>query len=116
MARKQNRRGKSTTTSNNRRAAARRPAEKEVSPFSVELLEPRVLLSNYTFALVGNIATATDDNIVLTPPKLLTLEEAISWINTDELEEMTPESIRIRKMYLDENERKRQSRRVVTEE
>ena len=29
---------------------------------------------------------------------------------------MTPESIRIRKMYLDENERKRQSRRVVTEE
>jgi len=60
--------------------------------------------------------TATDDNIVLTPPKMLTLEEAITWINTDEIVEMTPESIRIRKLYLDENERKRQSRRVVTEE
>jgi GTP-binding protein len=60
--------------------------------------------------------TATDDNIVLTPPKMLSLEEAISWINTDELVEMTPESIRIRKMYLDENERKRQSRRVAIEE
>jgi GTP-binding protein len=60
--------------------------------------------------------TATDDNITLTPPRLLTLEEAITWINTDEIVEMTPESIRIRKLYLDENERKRMSRRPTMEE
>ncbi len=40
--------------------------------------------------------TATDENIVLTPPRPMTLEDAISWINTDEIVEMTPESIRIR--------------------
>ena len=60
--------------------------------------------------------TASDENIVLTPAKLLSLEEAITWINTDEIVEMTPESIRIRKLYLDENERKRMSRRQSVEE
>jgi GTP-binding protein len=60
--------------------------------------------------------TATDENVVLTPPRPMTLEDAISWINTDEIVEMTPESIRIRKMYLDENERKRQSRSKNIEE
>ena len=61
-------------------------------------------------------ASGSDDNIVLTPPRPMTLEDAITWINTDEIVEMTPESIRIRKMYLDENERKRMSRRPVAEE
>ena len=60
--------------------------------------------------------TATDENIQLTPAKLLSLEEAITWINSDEIVEMTPESIRLRKMYLDENERKRMSRRSSVEE
>jgi GTP-binding protein len=61
-------------------------------------------------------ASGSDDNIVLTPPRPMTLEDAITWINTDEIVEMTPESIRIRKMYLDENERKRMSRRPTVEE
>ncbi len=61
-------------------------------------------------------ASGSDDNIVLTPPRPMTLEDAITWINTDEIVEMTPESIRIRKMYLDENERKRMSRRPSVEE
>ena len=60
-------------------------------------------------------ASGSDDNIVLTPPRPMTLEDAITWINTDELVEMTPESIRLRKMYLDENERKRMSRRPTVE-
>ncbi|HNY31382.1 MAG TPA: translational GTPase TypA [Fibrobacteria bacterium] len=61
-------------------------------------------------------ASGSDDNIVLTPPRPMTLEDAITWINTDEIVEMTPESIRIRKLYLDENERKRMSRRPTVEE
>jgi len=61
-------------------------------------------------------ASGSDDNIVLTPPRPMTLEDAITWINTDELVEMTPESIRLRKMYLDENERKRMSRRPTIED
>ena len=54
--------------------------------------------------------TATDDNITLTPPRILSLEEAITWINSDEIVEMTPGSIRLRKAILDENGRKRAGR------
>lgn len=51
--------------------------------------------------------TSKDEAVRLTPPKVMTLEEAISYIETDELVEVTPKSIRIRKIYLDPNERKR---------
>lgn len=51
-----------------------------------------------------------DDAIRLTPPKRLTLEQAIAYIEDDELVEVTPKSIRLRKRYLDPNERKRMSR------
>ena len=51
-----------------------------------------------------------DDAIRLTPPKRLTLEQAIAYIDDDELVEVTPKSIRLRKRYLDPNERKRASR------
>ncbi|NGX48581.1 MAG: GTP-binding protein TypA/BipA [Candidatus Anoxychlamydiales bacterium] len=50
--------------------------------------------------------TLKDDNIILTPPKTFTLEEAISYIEDDELVEITPKNIRLRKRYLTENERK----------
>lgn len=43
----------------------------------------------------------------LTPPKSFTLEEALEFIARDELVEVTPESIRLRKRFLDHNERKR---------
>lgn len=55
-------------------------------------------------------ASGKDDAIVLTPPIKLTLEKAIEFIEDDELVEITPKSIRIRKRHLTENERKRASR------
>ena len=48
-----------------------------------------------------------DENIVLTPAKKMTLEEAIAYIDDDELIEVTPNFLRFRKKYLDSNERKR---------
>ena len=51
-----------------------------------------------------------DDAIRLTPPKRLTLEQAIAYIDEDELVEVTPKSIRLRKRHLDPHERKRASR------
>jgi GTP-binding protein len=57
-------------------------------------------------------AAGKDDAILLTPPIELTLEYAVEFIADDELVEVTPKSIRIRKRYLTENERKRMSRAV----
>ncbi|PIR34617.1 MAG: translational GTPase TypA [Alphaproteobacteria bacterium CG11_big_fil_rev_8_21_14_0_20_44_7] len=55
-------------------------------------------------------ASGTDEAIRLTPPKLMTLEEMISYIGEDELVEVTPKTLRLRKRELDPNERKKQSR------
>jgi GTP-binding protein len=55
-------------------------------------------------------AAGKDDAILLTPPIELTLEYAVEFIADDELVEVTPKSIRIRKRYLTENDRKRMSR------
>jgi len=55
--------------------------------------------------------TSKDEAIKLTPPKIMNLEQAIAYIESDELVEITPKSIRIRKRYLDPNERKRNSRK-----
>src|SRR5690606_16126112 len=52
-------------------------------------------------------ASGTDENIVLTPARKMNLESAIGYINNDELIEVTPDTIRLRKIYLTENERKR---------
>ncbi len=52
-------------------------------------------------------ASGTDEAVRLTPPMKLTLERALAYIQDDELVEVTPESIRLRKVYLDPNERKR---------
>jgi GTP-binding protein len=51
-----------------------------------------------------------DDAIRLTPPKKATLEQAIAYIDDDEMVEVTPKSIRLRKRYLDPHDRKRASR------
>ncbi len=51
-----------------------------------------------------------DDAIRLTPPKRMTLEQAIAYIDDDELVEVTPKSIRLRKTHLDPHERKKASR------
>lgn len=55
-------------------------------------------------------AAGSDENIVLTPPLELTLETAIEFINDDELVEVTPAAIRVRKKLLREHERKRAAR------
>ncbi|HEV8014528.1 MAG TPA: translational GTPase TypA [Stellaceae bacterium] len=60
-----------------------------------------------------NIRTkAADEAVRLTPPILMTLEQAIAYIADDELCEVTPKSIRLRKRFLDPNERKRASRKT----
>ncbi len=55
-------------------------------------------------------ASGTDENIVLTPPIKMTLEQALEFVDDDELVEITPKSIRIRKRFLLEHERKRAAR------
>ncbi|HEX3838482.1 MAG TPA: translational GTPase TypA [Steroidobacteraceae bacterium] len=55
-------------------------------------------------------AAGKDDAILLTPPIQMTLEYAVEFIDEDELVEVTPESIRIRKRFLSEHDRKRASR------
>lgn len=58
-----------------------------------------------------NIRThASDDAIKLKPPRVLTLELAMEWISDDELVEITPEAIRVRKRHLTESERRRHKR------
>jgi GTP-binding protein len=52
-------------------------------------------------------AAGTDENIILSPPVRHTLEQALEFIEQDELVEVTPHHIRLRKKYLTENERKR---------
>jgi len=52
-------------------------------------------------------ASGTDDAVTISPPKLMSLEEMMTYINPDELLEVTPLSLRLRKKYLDANERKK---------
>ena len=54
-------------------------------------------------------ASGSDENIILTPPRTFTLEKAIDYIEDDELIEVTPNSINLRKRYLKEVDRKRNS-------
>lgn len=56
-------------------------------------------------------AAGKDEALTLTPPMRLSLERALSYINDDELVEITPDSIRLRKRWLDPNERKKQERK-----
>ena len=57
-------------------------------------------------------SSGKDDAIRLTPPKIMTLEQAIAYIDDDEMVEVTPQSIRLRKVHLDPHERKRNKRKV----
>jgi GTP-binding protein len=55
-------------------------------------------------------AAGSDENVILKPPRDLSLEAALEYIEEDELVEVTPESIRLRKILLKESDRRRQSR------
>ncbi len=56
-------------------------------------------------------ASGTDDKAQLTPPIIFSLEEALEYIKEDEYVEVTPKSMRLRKIFLDENDRKRMSKK-----
>jgi GTP-binding protein len=60
-----------------------------------------------TKKLTNMRAAGSDENIILTPPVQMSLEDCISYINDDELVEITPKSIRLRKMLLQELQRRR---------
>lgn len=60
--------------------------------------------------------TSSDENIILKPARKMTLEQALEYIEEDELVEVTPQSIRLRKELLTENERKKAGRKKATEE
>ncbi|MFT3967302.1 MAG: translational GTPase TypA [Sphingobium sp.] len=55
-------------------------------------------------------SSGKDDAIRLTPPRIMTLEQAIAYIDDDEMVEVTPQSVRIRKRHLDPHERKKAKR------
>ncbi|MGB5432582.1 MAG: translational GTPase TypA, partial [Acidimicrobiia bacterium] len=77
---------------------ASRPEDMQVNPTKTKQLT--------------NIRThSTDEAIKLKPAKEMTLELAIEWIAEDELVEVTPNAIRVRKRFLTESERKRQKKR-----
>ncbi len=59
--------------------------------------------------------TSSDENIILKPSRKMTLEQALEYIEEDELVEVTPKSIRLRKDLLTENERKRHNRKQAVE-
>jgi len=56
-------------------------------------------------------ASGSDDNVRIAPPKRFSLEESMEYIQKDEYLEITPKSIRMRKIYLDENERTRMAKK-----
>jgi GTP-binding protein len=74
-----------------------------------EHIKPGDLVVNICVAkqMTNFRAAGKDDNSVLAPPRDFTLEEAMEYIQSDEYVEVTPENIRLRKVILDENERKR---------
>jgi len=60
--------------------------------------------------LTNTRSSSADEALRLTPPKILSLEEALDFIDTDELLEVTPKTLRIRKKILDPKMRKRGNR------
>ena len=56
-------------------------------------------------------AAGKDDNVKLAPPRIMSLEESLEYVEDDELLEVTPDSLRLRKRILDENERKKEKKR-----
>ena len=58
-------------------------------------------------------AAGRDDNAKIAPPRIMSLEEALEYVEDDELLEVTPKSLRLRKRILDENERKRARKKAA---
>ncbi len=67
-----------------------------------------------TKKLTNMRASGSDDKVKLPPPLIFSLEEALEYIQADEFVEVTPHSIRLRKIYLKEHERKKAGKVVET--
>ena len=82
-----------------------------------EHIKPGDLNVNATEAkkLTNHRASGSDDSVRITPKTQFTLEECMEYIQQDECIEVTPKSIRMRKVILDENERSRVSKQMKTE-
>jgi GTP-binding protein len=65
-----------------------------------------------TKKLTNMRASGSDDNVRIAPKINFSLEESMEYIQKDEYLEVTPQTLRIRKIYLDENERKRNSKEL----
>ncbi|MEC8756773.1 MAG: translational GTPase TypA [Bacteroidota bacterium] len=65
-----------------------------------------------TKKLTNMRSSGADDKVKLAPPAVFTLEEAMEYIQSDEYVEVTPQSIRLRKIFLDENDRKRAAQKA----
>ena len=81
--------------------------EDQVGPGREHDLEVNPLKSKQ---LTNIRTTSKDEAIRLTPPRAMTLEQALAYIEDDELVEVTPKNVRLRKRLLDPNARKRESR------
>ena len=68
---------------------------------------------NKTKKLTNMRASGTDDALTLTPAKVMSLEESLEFLAPDELLEVTPKSLRLRKRILDPNMRKREKKQVA---
>jgi GTP-binding protein len=68
-----------------------------------------------TKKLTNMRASGSDDKAILTPPVRFSLEEAMEYIAADEYIEITPKSMRLRKILLDENDRKRAKMKTLGE-
>jgi GTP-binding protein len=69
-----------------------------------------------TKKLTNMRASGSDDKAILTPPVRFSLEEAMEYIAADEYIEITPKSMRLRKVMLDENDRKRAKMKLMSSE
>ena len=67
-----------------------------------------------TKKLTNMRAAGRDDNVRIAPPRELSLEESLEYIEDDELLEVTPKSLRLRKRMLSETDRRKESRKAKT--
>jgi len=93
------------------------PANQEIYQGQIvgEHIRPGDLVINLTKTkkLTNMRSSGADDKVKLTPPVLFTLEEALEYIQGDEYVEVTPNSMRLRKVLLSENDRKRAKNKIA---
>ena len=89
------------------RAGMRAPDHKSMQPWHFFVIEGE---GRERFSAVleqGAIAAGSDDKVALAPPVVFSLEDALEYIKADEYVEVTPKSMRLRKILLNELDRKR---------